>query len=77
MLENNRITHITYINVATMAALCKEFDWGEEFINRHKDSLEEGTRLPVVHFAEATLLYAQSKLDEAQSCLDDACFMMP
>lgn len=75
--DGNRITYLSFINIANLACLCKEFDWAEQFIARFSIYLEETKRQPATGLAKAGLFYNRGMLDEAQSCLTPEMFTIP
>ena len=77
LLDGNRITHIAFLNVASLAGLCKEFDWAFAFVEQFSPYLEESKRAPSVDLAKAGLHYNQGRLEEAQTCLKPETFQIP
>ena len=77
LLDGNRITHIAFLNIASLAGLCKEFDWAFAFVEQFSPYLEESKRAPSVDLAKAGLHYNQGRLEEAQTCLKPETFQIP
>ena len=77
LLDGNRITHGSFINIVGLAGLCGEFDWAYGFIEQFSPYLEEGKRQPSIDLATAALYYSQGQLDEAQTCLKPEIFQIP
>ncbi|MDP1818019.1 MAG: hypothetical protein Q8K92_26440 [Leadbetterella sp.] len=77
LLEGNRITDSSFINIVNLASICKEFDWAKAFIDQFSPCLEENKRQPSIDLAMAGLYYSEGKLDEAQQCLGSAIFQIP
>jgi hypothetical protein len=76
LLDGNRITHISFLNIASLAGHCKEFDWAYAFIEQFSPYLEESKRQPTVDLTKAGLYYNQGLLDEAQNCLKPELFQI-
>lgn len=77
LMENNRITANTFINIANLASLCKAFDWAFQFIETYAVFLEPSQKNPTVQLAKAGVYYNQGKLNMAQDCLIQELFTMP
>lgn len=77
LLEGNRITDSSFINIVNLAGNCKEFDWAQAFIVQFSPCLEESKRQPSIDLAMAGLHYKAGKLDDAQQCLGSAIFQIP
>ena len=77
LLDGNRITYFTFINIANLASLSREFDWASGFIDQFSPCLEEDKRLPTIYLAKAGLFYVQGMLDKAQTCLKPEIFQIP
>ncbi len=76
LLDGNRITYSSFVNIANLANLCKEFEWSAAFIVQFSPYLEEGKRQPTVELATAGLFYMQGMLDKAQICLKPEIFQI-
>ncbi|MEO6037479.1 MAG: hypothetical protein ABIQ93_03630 [Saprospiraceae bacterium] len=78
LIDGNRMTFSTFINIANLAILRQEFDWVEGFITQYSSYLEDIKRKPVVALAMAGLYHAQGRLDAAQACLrDEKIYQIP
>lgn len=76
LLDDNRLTHSAYFNIASLAAKCGDFDWAWAFIRQFSNHLEETMRQAATGLAAASVFYAQGKLDEAQKSLTQESFMV-
>jgi len=74
LLDGQRITHLSFINIANLASLCHEFEWGKGFISQFAHHLEDSKRQAAIDLAEAGLYYNQGMLDKAQTCLTPDIF---
>jgi hypothetical protein len=77
LLEGNRITESSFINIVNLAGQCKEYDWAKDFVTQFSPYLEESKRQPSIDLAMAGLYYIEGKLDEAQDCLGYTIFQIP
>ncbi len=77
LLEGKRITHSSFINIANLASLCKEFEWALGFIELFSPYLEASKKQPAVHLASAGVHYNQGMLDLAQKFLTPEIFSIP
>lgn len=77
LLDGDRITPASFLNIANLASVCQEFEWAAAFIARFASSLEEAMRPAGVGLARAGLLYNQGQLDAAQECLPPEIFTIP
>jgi len=77
LLDGNRLTDSSFINVVHLAGLRKEFDWAKAFIARFSPYLEESKRQASIDLAMANLYYAEGRLDEAQECLKYTIYHIP
>ncbi len=69
LLENNRITHVTFANVVAIAALCKEPDWAASFVVEYAPHLEPNKKEGAVALSWAFIHYHKGELDAAQKQL--------
>lgn len=74
LLSGKRLTHSSFINIANLACLCKEFVWATQFIQDYSSFLEEKIRRPSIGIAMTSWYYNQGMLDEAQECLTPEVF---
>ena len=65
LLQDNRITQLSFINISNLAATCKEFVWGRQFIADFGPYLEAGKRKPTVDLALAGICYYEGNLEQA------------
>lgn len=65
LIDDNRITHLSFINISNLAAVCHEFVWGRQFIADFEPYLEAGKRKPTIDLALAGICYYEGSLDEA------------
>lgn len=77
LLDGNRITHLSFINIANLAALSGEFDWAQTFIARFSPYLEPSKQQPAIDLAQAGLLYNAGRLEEARDSLSAEIFTIP
>ncbi|HAD14140.1 MAG TPA: hypothetical protein DCF33_17080, partial [Saprospirales bacterium] len=77
LLDNGRMPHISFGNIATLCAAQKEFDFARTFIAEYSPFLEESLREPVVQLAEAILLYNMGDLDGAHRLLNNEVYKVP
>jgi tetratricopeptide (TPR) repeat protein len=66
LLENNKMTRYMFGNAVAFAIKIGEFDWAEQFIEKHQDNLEEKERNSIVHFNLARLYFEKGDYDKAQ-----------
>jgi hypothetical protein len=76
LLDGQRITHLSFINISNLAVLCKEYDWWQGFVDRYAPFLEDNKRQPTLDLAFAGLYYQQGLLDNAQTRLTPEIFSM-
>ncbi len=69
LLENQRITPVTFSNIVAVAAFCDEFDWAEKFIADYAPQLEPAKRKATEAISFATVHFSRGNLDKAQECL--------
>jgi hypothetical protein len=69
LLDNERITHVTFTNIVAVAALCKDYDWAKSFIDDFSPYLEVSKQKPAIAFSHALIYYQQGNLDAAQTSL--------
>lgn len=77
LMDRNRLTDSSFINIVNLAGRCKEYAWAWEFIRQFAPFLEEDKRQPSVDLATGSLHYAEGRLDEAQECLRFNIFQIP
>ncbi|MBC7777113.1 MAG: hypothetical protein H7246_16895 [Phycisphaerae bacterium] len=77
LMGQNRLTHLTFINIVNLASLCKEFDWATAFIAKFSPFLEDSKRQASIDLAMAGIYYYQGMLDKAQTCLTPGIFPLP
>lgn len=78
LLEGDNISSTAFVNIATLAALTGDFDWGWNFVNDFRKFLDANIQPTAVKLASANLYYMQGKLDEAQSCLTaETYYLLP
>jgi hypothetical protein len=64
-LTEGQLSHLTYLNVATVALTLNELDWVEAFINRCTDLLRPQYREPLSSFNLARLAYRKRDFRKA------------
>ncbi len=69
LLDNERITHVTFTNIVAVAALCKDYDWATSFITNFSPFLEASKQKPAIALSRALIHYQQGNLDAAQTSL--------
>ncbi|MCB0520702.1 MAG: hypothetical protein KDD27_17330 [Saprospiraceae bacterium] len=69
LFDNGRLTEISFANIVSVAAICRDFGWAEDFIAQFSPHLEDGANNPVVGLSRTALMYYQGDLDAAQDLL--------
>lgn len=77
LVEGNRITHLSFINIVHMACNCGEIDWAKRFLVQVSPYLEDSKRQATLDLSQAVLYYAQDLFDEAQRCLHADIYVFP
>lgn len=77
LLDRNRITPQSFVNIVNLAALNQAFQWAANFIQQNAGYLDSEVRQPTVDLARAGLFYNQKMLDEAQLYLTPEVFTVP
>jgi hypothetical protein len=77
IMDEGRITHLSYSNIVSLAVVCGEFDWAGEFMEGYAPYLADNMRTPTMQLCMAHIHHAKGELDKAQSCLVQEVFMMP
>lgn len=69
LIENNRLSHFTYLNAALNGIKLKEFVWVDQFLDRYKDYLPANKREPIYTLARARYYFDQGQFAESQELL--------
>jgi hypothetical protein len=72
LLDGDRLTDSSFINIVNLAISFKEFDWVNAFIKQYGPFLDENKSQVAISLAQANLFYQQGHLDEAQDLLNSA-----
>lgn len=72
LIENNNVTHFTFINVVLNGLKLGEFDWVEHFIHHYKKLLRKEVRDNIVHYSLARLHFERKDYKEAMHYLTQA-----
>jgi hypothetical protein len=66
LLENNKMTRYMFGNAVAFAIKIGEYEWAENFIDKHQHNLEEKERNSIVHLNLARLYFEKGDYDKAQ-----------
>jgi hypothetical protein len=77
LLVSNRITDQAFVNIVTVAALCKEYAWAKTFISDYAARVDPNHRKAVGAYASAVLCFECGQWDEAQGFLIPEVFLTP
>lgn len=69
LIEEKRLSHFTYRNIATAAIRLKEFNWVKDFIQIYSSYLEEKYQKNYALYVKAKLLFAENNYDECMKLL--------
>lgn len=69
LIENNHISHFTFINVVAFSLRLKEYDWTRHFIGHYQQFLEDKHRSNTVDFCQARLYFEQKEYGKAMRLL--------
>ncbi|MCC6725847.1 MAG: hypothetical protein IT258_15160 [Saprospiraceae bacterium] len=76
LLDGKRVTHGSFTNIVTFAALCKEYEWAEGFMKQFSPFLDDTLLPPTLSLSKSIIYHAKGLLDKAQSCLEQEVFMI-
>lgn len=68
-LKNDLILFDNFVNVVSVAAFCKEFDWVEAFINSHKKLLQLADYEAALQFSAAIIHFEKGKFNDSLNTL--------
>ncbi|MBK8557169.1 MAG: hypothetical protein IPL65_16000 [Lewinellaceae bacterium] len=69
LLENEKLSRYTFINIVGIALRVREYEWVESFVNNYQQYLEEKYRKSIVHFNLSRIYFEKGDYDQAQRML--------
>ena len=65
LIEDGAIAESTFVNIVSLAARLKEYDWARSFIEEQRAFLKPVFQDPIYHFCIGRLLYETNQYDES------------
>ncbi len=74
LIENNKMSDLTFTNIIASACRENEFVWAEKFIKEHENYLHETVKLDAINYSKSFLFFNQKKLDSSMNILNSHNF---
>jgi hypothetical protein len=59
LLENEKLSETSFLNIANTAAICRDYDWFDFFIKTYKSNLDSASPLSIIGLCRANCLLVQ------------------
>ncbi len=70
LIQNNSITNRNFLNIVNQAAKTNKFDWGHNFIDKHKIYLAKKDKEKISNTAKSLLFFENKEFDKTIDILD-------
>ncbi len=68
---NNKISHITFVNIVVTSSGVHKFKWTKDFMEQYQTNLNERIRDNTINFAKAMILFNKGRYFDILSLLDE------
>lgn len=77
LLQNNRLSDTAFLNITTVAAKAKEFEWTKSFLENYQTFLDPKDKEEVICLGTISLLFHQHSFSEITALLAQQTFIHP